>query len=520
MTSHRRTQTIRVVLAGSLATGFLVSLQAQFPGGGVQPDRPVVRQFDRNGDARLDAAERHAARESLATQPTGGFGRGGRGGFAAPAEPSPKFDPATARIYPPSVPFYDLTTLRTLVFEFENDEWDEEIVAFNNTDVEVPATLRIDGRAYRDVGVRTRGASSFMMVPKDRKLSLNITVDFVHGGQNVQGHQTLNLLNSNGDPTYLRGVLYLQAAREYLPAPEANFVRVVLNGEHRGIYVNVEQVNASSLRRWYKTGGGTRWKVPGSPNGRGGLEYFGDDENAYRRVFDIRTKDDPRAWAALINLTRMLNETPIDRLEAALEPILDIEETLRFLAIENVFVNSDGYWVRASDYNLFLDPAGRFHVLPHDVNEAFPSGMGRGGFGPPPGGPGGSVGPGGPARPGGPGFGGRGGRGGGMMGAGLDLDPLVGLNDASKPLRSRLLAVPALRERYLAHVRAIAGKWLDWRTIGPLAERYQALIAADVKIDTRKLDTYEAFEAGIEALRTFADRRRAFLLDAAAGAAR
>ncbi len=44
-----------------------------------------------------------------------------------------------------------------------------------------------------------------------------------------------------------------------------------------------------------------------------------------------------------------------------------------------MFVNSDGYWVRASDYNLYLDPAGRFHVLPHDVNEAFPSGTGRAG---------------------------------------------------------------------------------------------------------------------------------------------
>lgn len=107
--------------------------------------------------------------------------------------------------------------------------------------------------------------------------------------------------------------------------------------------------------------------------------------------------------------------------------------------------------------------------------------------------------------------GGRGGRGGGR-GGGFDLDPLVGLADTTKPLRSRLLAVPALRERYLAHVGAIATKWLDWNTIGPLAARYQSLIAADVKVDTRKLDTFEAFEAGVEGLKTFADRRRAFLL--------
>ena len=56
---------------------------------------------------------------------------------------------------------------------------------------------------------------------------------------------------------------------------------------------------------------------------------------------------------------------------------------------------------------------------------------------------------------------------GSVGGGGPDLDPLVGIDDATKPLRSKLLAVPALRERYLAYVRDIAQKWLDWNTLGP-----------------------------------------------------
>lgn len=484
-----------VAVASVAALAAAAPLAAQFGGfggGGVRPDRPVVAQFDKDGDGRLNADERRAARESLGTQPAGRGGRGGgRGSALGPAEPSPKFDNAEAVIYPGSMPFYDLSTLRTLFLDFENDEWLDELVAFNDTDVEVPATLRIDGQTYRDVGVHTRGASSFMMVPKDRKLSLNLTLDFVRGRQDVQGYTTLNLLNSNGDATFLRTVLYLQAAREYMPAAQANFVRVVMNGENRGIYINVEQVNRQFTERWYKTDGGTRWKVPGSPGGRGGLEYIGDDVAAYQRLYEIKTKEDPQAWAALVNLTKVLNETPLDRLEAALTPILDVDEALRFLAMEIVFVNSDGYWTRASDYNIFLAPDGKFHILPHDVNEAFPGG----GFG----------------RGGGGGFGGRGG------GGGPTLDPLVGLNDATKPLRSRLLAVPALRDRYLAHVRAIATKWLDWNTLGPLVDRYQQLIAADVAADTRKLDTTEAFTTGVDGLRQFAEARRAALLGTTAG---
>jgi CotH kinase protein len=170
-------------------------------------------------------------------------------------------------------------------------------------------------------------------------------------------------------------------------------------------------------------------------------------------------------------------------------------------------VNNDGYWTRASDYSIYLDVKGVFHIFPHDANETFGPSGGRGGMGgpmgPPP--PGAQFGPpGGQGRgPGGPG---------GMMMGGATLDPLIGLNDTTKPLRSKLLAVPALRERYMAYVKQIATKWLDWNTLGPLAQKYQALIAADVKTDTRKLDSYEAFETGLTSLKGFADQRRAYLL--------
>jgi hypothetical protein len=184
-------------------------------------------------------------------------------------------------------------------------------------------------------------------------------------------------------------------------------------------------------------------------------------------------------------------------------------------------VNGDGYWTRASDFSLFRDPEGRFHTTTHDANETFSgSGFGPGpAFAPAPPPP-----PPPPAR--GVALGGfvitplppganpqRGGGRGGFAGpGGADLDPLVGLEDATKPLRSKLLAVPALRERYLGYVRDIATKWLDWQRLGPVAEGYHALIAADVKADTRKLDTYAAFEAGLPALKAFVERRRAVLL--------
>jgi hypothetical protein len=92
-------------------------------------------------------------------------------------------------------------------------------------------------------------------------------------------------------------------------------------------------------------------------------------------------------------------------------------------------------------------------------------------------------------------------------------DPLVGLNDTTKPLRSKLLAVPALRAKYLAYTREIAAKWLDWKMLEPIATKYRALISADVKADTRKIYSFAAFEAGPAELKQLADRRLDFILN-------
>lgn len=510
----------RLALTALLALSTTAILPGQGPMGGVQPDVAIVKQFDTNKDGWLNAAERVPAR-AYAKTAVGqrGFG-GGRGGgrpgggrreFGAPAEPAipgPKLTPGDVATSSATA-LFDLGTLRTVFLTFENADWEQELADFHGTDVEVPATLVIDGKTYKDVGVRFRGASSYMMVPEGRKRSLNLSIDMAHPDQHVLGARTLNLLNSHEDGTFLRAVLYSKIARAYIPAPNANFMRVSINNESWGIYVSAEQYNKDFVKAWFGTTGGARWKVPGSPNGRGGLEYLGDDAAPYKRIFDLKTKDDPKAWAALVALCKTLNQTPADQLEAALAPMLDIDGALKFLAIDNTLANGDGYWTRASDYALYLDEKGTFHVIPHDMNEAFASGGG-------PGGRGGFGRPGGPGRPGGfappPGAERQGGPGGPppmMMGGGSELDPLVGLEDATKPLRSKLLAVPSLRTKYLGYVRDIATTWLDWNTLGPIATKAQALIVDDIAKDTRKLDTFEPADA---ALKTFVEKRRAFLL--------
>jgi spore coat protein CotH len=501
----------------------------------------LLKKYDKNKDGWLNQEERAAARKAAAAQgwdrmamgPGPGFG----GEQARKITPGRKVTPAEVKQYG-NEPLYDPAVLRTLFLEFENADWEKELEIFHNTDVDVPAKLTVDGKTYDKVGVRFRGMSSYMMVPAGQKRSLNLSLDLAVKDQRLLGHKTLNLLNSHQDPTFLRTVLYMQIARNYIPAPKANYARVVINGEFWGVYVSAEQFNTEFLQEWYQTSKGARWKVQGSPMGRGGLKYLGEDQAAYERIYELKSKRDPEAWTALARLTKVLTETPLEQLEAALAPMLDINGALRFLALEKTLINNDGYWARASDYNLYRDVTGKFHIIPHDANETLQpaDGMAMMGAG---GGPRGQgQGPGGGGFPGPPpgGFGpprgeGQGQRPEGMppMPAGnVKLDPFSGLDDKEKPLISRLLAVPALRARYAGYVKEIATDWLDWQKLGPLATRYQALIAADVKADTRKLDSLEAFEQGLAtdakgerrgpgggsgmSLKTFVQQRRAYLL--------
>lgn len=640
--------------------------------GGVRAERKVVKQFDQNGDGWLNANERKVAREFLAKGgQEGGGGRerrfpGPRGdNNSKPAQPGPKVAVSDAKSFP-DAPLYATNVVRTFFLEFENPDWEKELSDFHGTDVEVPARLTVDGKSYPDVGVHFRGMSSYMMVGEGRKRSLNLSLDLAHKKQELKGYRTLNLLNSHEDPTFLRSVLFYQIAREYIPAPKANFARVVINGESWGVYVNVEQFNKDFVKESFGTTKGARWKVPGSPGAQGSLAYLGDDPAPYKRIYEIKSKDDRKSWTDLIKLCKVLNETQSNRLEQALAPLLDVDGALKFLALDNALINNDGYWIRTSDYSIYEDSTGKFHILPQDANETF-SKPGGPGFGGGPGGRGGGnmmvarqmlsqadkngdekitkeefialadawferldadhtkkldqaqftakfgailalprpVAPGegpGPENPRGPGRGPGGpgpagflapgffaaadankddsltrtelkerferwfdewdsrktgflteemlrngltaalprpnpaGPGGpGAPGSraiqvkGVELDPLIAANDASKPLISKLLAVPALRDRYLAYVRDIAEKWLDWNKLGPLAEQYHSLIKAEVIADTRKLDSDDDFAKGLTeeiqgqgggpgrggtiSLKNFADQRRAYLLE-------
>ncbi len=290
-----------------------------FPGGPpLQSERKLVEQFDKNADERLDKAERATAREFLKANPAPQGGgppgnRRGPGGFGpredeAPATPGKHISPTEVPAST-SADLYAPDSLRTLFLDFGNEDWEAELEAFHGTDVEVPATLTVDGKAYPGVGVHFRGMSSYMMVGAGRKRSLNVSLDFTEPKQRLNGYKTLNLLNSHGDGSFLSAVLYSHIARKHIPAPKVNLVRVVINGENWGVYVSQQQFNKDFIQENYRTSKGARWKVRGSPNGRGGLDYVGEDLAEYKQRYEMKDGTD-EDWKALVALCRRSLKPP------------------------------------------------------------------------------------------------------------------------------------------------------------------------------------------------------------------
>ena len=138
----------------------------------MQQERKILAQFDKDKNKRLSLDERQAAREWLATQPMSRSWRR-RGGRRVRARlrdglrqgsVSRRLTSSPTRARRSTIP----ATLRTIFLQFENADWEQELADFNNTDVEVPATVIVDGKTYKDVGVHFRGVSSYMMVPEGR----------------------------------------------------------------------------------------------------------------------------------------------------------------------------------------------------------------------------------------------------------------------------------------------------------------------------------------------------------------
>lgn len=379
---------------------------------------------------------------------------------------------------------YDESQIRVFELWFSQSNYWQQLTTNYSSHTDIPATLIVEGDTFPDVGVRFKGQTSYSQSGNSQKKSFNITLDYVHPDQDLMGYKTLNLNNCFQDASFMREVAYLHQIRRHIPAAKAAYVHLYINGESWGLYPNVQQLNGDYLKEWFFSNDGTRWRAdvppgatgggpgPGGPggmwgDGTAGLNDLGPDTTEYQQYYTLKSANKENPWDDLVHVCDVLNNTPLDSLEARIREVLDLDRTLWFLASEIAFSDDDSYVFKGKmDYYLYWDPeTNRITPLEFDGNSVMTTNT-------------------------------------------TSWGPFYNANKVNYPLLNRLLAVPSIRQRYLAHFRTLLQDDLNPDITNPLIDQYDALINAGVQADTKKLYSFNQYTTEKTTLRNFITNHR------------
>ena len=225
-----------------------------------------------------------------------------------------------------------------------------------------------------NAGVRIRGSQSRTINPPNNRINLP-------GDNPWQGVTELNL-NALGPVSQIAASVLFRLAG--LPAAEAKGAVMLNNGQNlfgNRLYAHVEPLGAElAANQFPDDDGGNLYKTRRSdespPGGRGaGLAYFGTDPVAYSSYTKM-TNASEADWSDVIELTFRLNRTSDTEYVEKVSEVADIDQWLRFLAMNELLDNNEGGIVngdpQGDDYALYrgMDDT-RFRLLPHDLDTLF-----------------------------------------------------------------------------------------------------------------------------------------------------
>lgn len=370
---------------------------------------------------------------------------------------------------------YDPNTITEIRITFTNPSWADSLQNLKEdpSQPRLLADLRVNDVLYPSVGVRYKGNSSYNAVQRKgkQKLPFNIKVDYQIEGQLLPGgYNRLKLSNGFRDPSMIREVLGYEIARSYMPASQANFARVFINEEYFGLYTSVESVDAHFLLDQFGDNQGTFLKCdpvwgyqrPAEcPEGdKSSLQYLGQQAPCYQGLYEMKSDS---GWSDLIDLTKVLHQNTDN-----LDQVLDIDQTLWWLAFNNVMINLDSYQgAFCHNYYLYQDKEGTFHPVIWDLNLAF------GGFS--------------------------------LLGLpeqkSLDAQGMEQMSmfihykqqNAKRPLITKVLSNDLYRKMYVAHIETILNDYFSAGQLEKRANELQAIVKDAVLADTKKLYSDSAF---------------------------
>ncbi|MBK7127765.1 MAG: CotH kinase family protein [Crocinitomicaceae bacterium] len=350
------------------------------------------------------------------------------------------FDPTTK--YAQAGQFYHYGHISTLSINFYNPDHHAILKYWKENYIEnaLPATLTYGSIFLDSVAVKYKGNSTFA-VPNmfgNQKLPYNIDLNDLISGQQIQGFRKLKLGNAWFDPTFCKELMASFIYKQYMPCYEANLVRLVVNGNYLGVYVNQEDVGYQFLKKHFGENDGAFFKCEpmteeqaGHPVDWPGLVWEGSDTLDYYESYERKS---PTGWTEFLEMIYTLNINP-----GNIESVINVDRVLWNFAVSQVLSNEDTYNTTIiHNYYMYQTADGKFQMLPWDLTESFCGILFSGG----------------------------------SPESHYELDPLYGLSPyfSDRPLVFQLLSNDYYRKKYFAHIRTIMNEyysatWIkDWIT--------------------------------------------------------
>lgn len=168
---------------------------------------------------------------------------------------------------------------RVHIIDIVMDDWDDMIENAASEEY-YTANVVIDGEAYKNVGLRTKGNTSLSNVAamESERYSFKIEFDHYDSTKSYYGLDKLCLNNLIQDSTMMKDYLTYTLMNEFgVSSSLCSYVYITVNGEDWGLYLAVEGVEEAFLERNYGASYGELYK-PDSQSAGGGHDDGGDFE--------------------------------------------------------------------------------------------------------------------------------------------------------------------------------------------------------------------------------------------------
>ncbi len=250
------------------------------------------------------------------------------------------------------------------------------------------ADIDIEGKVFRDVGVRFKGNGTFLNAVRDSsyshvspgervpyKVHLN---EFVKGQKLAGKITTLDFRNNITDATAMNEVLGYRLYRDAgVPASRTTYARLFLtipgqvDNRVLGVYTISEDVGGPYLEERFGDGKGALLK-PFDRESFALFRYRGENWADYVPSLDPKDPPTPEDRKQIIDFCRLMSNGSDAELAQRLGSFIDLDEVSRFMAVTVWLSDGDSMMDDGQNFYAWLDPKTRkLRFMPWDLDHTF-----------------------------------------------------------------------------------------------------------------------------------------------------